>query len=410
MNETNSIDYTIDNINIDVTDIISDIKSTQSNNKQVKIDLDELEKEFAKLKESLPKSEALKIYREYLDTEIEYIKSELEGYYPGNWDLQFDESYWNTITATLNNCFETDINRIKNSINYTTNNTLITIYILFPDITITNSRRNSRNIKDLFIRITLNPLLSSSKQVTSSYFHGWRATKYVSDIYNNYGHSHLYPHSIEYATSDPFGHFCLGNSEIASTSAILMHSYNQDTFSLILQQISSYVKWESLEGGPYRKIAEINGSSRRSPRAYSNTEINNIYKKFLEKFDSNIPYTILNTGAIDLYTISDNDEFKNMLKQVCDTRDLVYEESNGNQYEITAGSGYSASHYNTSQNTRERFKFKGESVRFKCIEDLGTSSTPPDKVNRYLSEAIKSKLEQALNNIIIDEYCNNNSK
>jgi len=411
MNESSNIDYAIENLDINLTGILGDIESSKSSSDvQVKTsELEGLMEEFEKLKASIPKSKTLEIYKEYIDTEIEYIKTELEGYYPGNWDVQFDESVWSRVSGILNSKYDEGIEIIKNSLNSLHNDTLITIYIHFPEITITNSRRNSRLLRDFFIRITLNPNLASSKRNMSSYFHGWRATKTVSEVTNSYGHSHLYPFQIDYNGGDRdeiFGYFCLGSTEIASNSSMLIHSYNQDNFSLMLQQIKTYVPWESLEGGPYRKMAEINSSGRNSLPGYSQNNIKSKYTKFLEKYKDNIPFTVSDTGILSLISISEGSEFHNMVKDICDNSDLVYEEANGTQY-LLYNSGYNASRYNTAHNNRERFKFKGESVKFKCIDDEGITSEPPSKVNKNLLTAIKNNLEQAFNNIIIDEYCNN---
>lgn len=406
MNESSNIDYAIENLNIDLTDILDSIESSKST-KDIQVKPSELEglmEEFERLKASIPKSKTLEIYKEYIDTEIDYIKSELEGYYPGSWDLQFDESVWSRVSEILNSKYDEKISVIRDSLNSLYNDTLITIYIHFPEITITNSRRHTRLIRDLYIRITLNPTLASSKRHMSSYFHGWRATKTVNEISCMYGHSHLYPFQIDYNGNEVFGYFCLGSTEIASNSSILTHSYNQDSFSLMLQQIKTYVAWESLEGGPYRKMAEVVGSNRRSVIQYRDNEIQSKYNKFLEKYKDDVPFTVSDIGAISIISISEGKKFHDMVRDIVDSRDLVYEDVSGIQY-ISNGTE-DANRYNTSNNTRERFKFRGEPVKFKCINEDDAVLEAPRIVNKNLLLPIKTKLEQAFNNIIIDEYCN----
>jgi len=160
------------------------------------------------------------------------------------------------------------------------------IVIHFTDFYITNGQ--SKNyMKDLYVLLSFN---MGDKQQTID-LEGIRATVSPMEFIKSYGHSHL--------SNGCFckGHFCLGSGPISQTKYLLMPGdYTEDIFQLFLYQLNDYVKWESIQGGPYRRINSI----------YANTKVNyaksinldHAYKQFIAnkcKFE-----IIVNNNSVDV--------------------------------------------------------------------------------------------------------------
>lgn len=126
-------------------------------------------------------------------------------------------------------------------------NDVIKILIKYNDITIENSLGNSHYIKSLFVKLSYN---TSTKKLDNK-IEGYRGELSVKELCNNYLHSHLSTHNRN------FGTFCLGSSEIGILLSDLSKEFNFDKFDLFLYSLHEYVKWESLEGGPYTKIENL---------------------------------------------------------------------------------------------------------------------------------------------------------
>lgn len=133
------------------------------------------------------------------------------------------------------------------------------ILIKYPEITVTNENDRSTNIKDLYVKLTFH-LDGAFRSME-----GIRSTYNESEFNARYAHSHL-PGKV---TAGIFQNFCLGSGPISIT---LQNFRNTDFenfdadelypyFCLLLAELNTYVQTESLEGGPYVKLATIQTGS-----------------------------------------------------------------------------------------------------------------------------------------------------
>jgi hypothetical protein len=143
----------------------------------------------------------------------------------------------------------TNLYEIKDLIPYQRNvlkSKSFSIIIHYPEIIITNSKEYKHKIKDLFIVLIFkNGILNDIK--------GFRTTFTSAEYISNYVHSHLPIYGINQVNS-----FCVGSSEFYSiVKKFKQNEVTELTFKYLLFSIDSFLKWESLEGGPYIKIQDI---------------------------------------------------------------------------------------------------------------------------------------------------------
>ncbi|MEI6186921.1 MAG: hypothetical protein WCP46_00265 [Alphaproteobacteria bacterium] len=140
------------------------------------------------------------------------------------------------------------------------------IIIHFPEFTITNSREDSHVIKDLYVKFCIHPRTVEDVHKVSINFYGTRTTLHLKEYASNYGHSHLPSGCLcEYRG------FCLGSSEFGLIINSLLIEPTPEGWYLLFFSLENYLIWESLEGGPYIKMAGI-GYGLSSDSAQANVE------------------------------------------------------------------------------------------------------------------------------------------
>lgn len=156
-------------------------------------------------------------------------------FYKDKWDLIFDD-----------NSKEKDVLNIKY------------LFIHYPEFTIRNSKNDKHLIKNLFVKVQiLNDYNENKIHIGGIY--GLRTTQSNSESESSYFHSHLPSNSLIYCNggiSDSL--FCLGSGNIRQAiTKILIEDITVDiAFSFILS-LHALIVWESLEGGPYKRIDTI---------------------------------------------------------------------------------------------------------------------------------------------------------
>lgn len=135
--------------------------------------------------------------------------------------------------------------------------------IKYPFITISNSKREYHTIKDLYVKFKF-----TSEGRMRGAFTMQRSTYSLKEFLYSYKHSHVGVmlmgsgriHSIN--SIKEFSSVCLGTGPIRDIIAGLEASYSEDGFNEIafmqfLNLLDDFVAWESLEGVPYRYLADI---------------------------------------------------------------------------------------------------------------------------------------------------------
>lgn len=146
----------------------------------------------------------------------------------------------------------------------------VALYILYPEKKITNGKR-THTMYDLIIKVTFP--YNEAKLIFSS-LRGSRLTITPEELQSSYGFSHM-------QTINNAG-FCYGsgpiNGVIRKLTSVVdwLKTPNFDALEQLFFVLESYLAWESLEGGPYKKIQDI-GSRTQVHTSFSQNQIDTIY-------------------------------------------------------------------------------------------------------------------------------------
>lgn len=128
------------------------------------------------------------------------------------------------------------------------------LIVLFPELRISNSRRQSLIIRDLYVKIDIEIVAAGSPgdRVSNITLSGRRGMLSQEEYQSNYGHSHFSGNGM-----DRWSEFCLGTSDFAMIINTMKYSITQEDWDLLFLSLENYVSWESLEGGPYRNLSNV---------------------------------------------------------------------------------------------------------------------------------------------------------
>lgn len=138
----------------------------------------------------------------------------------------------------------------------------IKIIIKFPQITITNSRNESHEIKDLYVVLPI--IINVNDKLIIGRPSGTRGTVSFAEKQSSYAHSHL--NSINFLLNQyttPL--FCLGSGPLVDIfNRIEDTGMSMEDFEAILVFLDDFVRWESIEGVPYKYIKDITEYSTKN--------------------------------------------------------------------------------------------------------------------------------------------------
>lgn len=159
--------------------------------------------------------------------------------------------------------------------------TKYSLIVRFPEVIIRNEYGEQRTVKELYVRVYINPDGSGtgSFQITRSSFT-------IDEISARYIHSHVTP--LNLACMGDFRHCCLGTGPIASTCALLVTGYSEDYWKLFCLELSKYVTVESIAGGPYVRMSSIGSLNNKISLEKVFTKADNTNAKVI--IDNFLPY------------------------------------------------------------------------------------------------------------------------
>jgi len=118
--------------------------------------------------------------------------------------------------------------------------------IRYTDITISNSRGQNHHIIEMYFSLDFN------KDLQLVQTRGMRGDRTYIEHISYYGHSHL-----SGGEQGELGNLCFGSGPIRVTSNCLRRQFDADHLNLFCHHLNNFVKWESLEGTPYKYISKI---------------------------------------------------------------------------------------------------------------------------------------------------------
>lgn len=177
-------------------------------------------------------------------------------------------------------------------ISFLASNYYITIH--YPEILITNSLKEEHLIRDLYVRLTF---YSTGELRPTDYdsFVVNRSTYELSEVFSGYKHSHISGQLNSLNEFQNFNSCCLGNGPFRDSLYTIMQSFDEFTFIKFLSFLDMFVAWESIEGGPYKRLKNVYKNKTANTETYNlNTYTNQSKLKELNN-------SILGMASDDLF-------------------------------------------------------------------------------------------------------------
>lgn len=274
--------------------------------------------------------------------------------------------------------------------------------IHFPEITISNSNDHTHDIKDLFVSFEI---FLNSNGVIPGELQGFRTTFTIAEWESRYAHSHL--NSLPRIQSGFIRRFfCLGDgTSMVVSRENLMLGYSENRFNMYLFNIDSFVRWESLEGVPYKQLSRIrraNSEVEYHTYTYNQYILFDLCLPALEaqplplhfygnkfKLNTEAFANALKEIAIDHVLHADSSSFKSILVVEKDGRYLQY-----NPLTAERGQG----NFNPTPN--KHFLFRDKEIKLKIItgEEEGglTASIEDHHIHKDFVNYAKKKFEERI--------------
>jgi len=323
-------------------------------------------------------------FKKYLQIKDVYIKSKLK--------LKTIEQFVRILNSSISKLYKEENYEIIQISSYT-----VQLIIYYPELKITNEHEMSHIMTDCYIT---HKFEFDRGHIYYRKLKLFRGTYSVGEYNNNYMFSHT---SRSYFGTNT-GSFCFGDTEIKD----LYYAYSDGMtiFQIIpfILTIEQYFQWESLDGGPYRRMSAIKNYNivNQEVNSYHNEIItNDCYNEVLEKID-NFRYD-LNDSNISL-----NNESKTLIKDILSNyinlkgyNDLIGREINDNFGQIQEFTKEDIKDANRNM-SKVDFKFKGKTLNSKVVKTK--SSDDISKLNELYPLTIYPQLVNKIVNRLQTEF------
>ena len=273
-------------------------------------------------------------------------------------------------------------------------------HILFhiPSVTITDGNDDHELLlRDLYTEIHLEMDTTTGKLLNFNNCFLKRATFSYAEAVADYSYSHAANGSLLY--SEDFGSLCLGNSIMSAKAVELNRRVTKDNVEAFLILFYSYYSWESLEGGPYKHMTDVQASVLLNGHAtLNNVEILNTTKSIINS-ESMIPgLTTDKIGDIStLYIDSTHPGFHQLLID-SGIPTCFYEGSTGS-YKILSRVGNG--NPQTFPEGSTLLRFRNRNIRLHVdSSDVADTSVLKTVVYPEHADMVASKLTQIFNNLL----------
>ena len=199
--------------------------------------------------------------------------------------------------------------------------------IKFDSVIVKNKFDQEVEIRDLYVGIEF-----YTDSLTIRAIKGTRGELSNSEYESRYLHSHLSSSGLD--TPIWFHDFCLGSEGIPQTKAMLRDRWTPQLFKMLLLQIIEFVGWESIDGGPYRNLADIFPKIASSKIILSKEDVYSIYTLIDNYLNVDDFKLSIENGCIAL--VNDK-EFESAISKILPEKYLVRVDNNGNKYIIEGG-------------------------------------------------------------------------
>lgn len=258
----------------------------------------------------------------------------------------------------------------------------ITIY--YPELEITNSNRNKHLMTDLYAKFEIS-IDNQGKPLID--FQGKRASFNIREYSSNYTHSHLS------SSLGGWQQFCLGSSNFKILLEDIRRNPEPEKWQLMFMSVTNFLNWESLEGGPYRRIADISHQGGSQGSGVSNSQIEAEVRRLLPQ----MPLTIFALGE-NLDILDSHDDYFEFFDKNSRIRELQ-----------TTGSVTQIRDAQANLNNRH-FMFKDRKITPQITDKVKeTSATIEKDVIDKFTEQLKKETKKFINNKVYNDAKRNSN-
>lgn len=286
-----------------------------------------------------------------------------------------------------------------------------TVVIHFPELTVNNGRRRQGHpIKDMWVKLELSAAFCSATS-GGGYFLGNRSTFTFAECTSDYSFSHLSggfaPIRTDVTTNRArWRDFCLGATPFSYMCTELANAWNQTQFLSFCFQLEGYLSWESLDGGPYRSIMDIQEramSNSSSEPSIGSDACARYYKRLLALPDQ-IPLVMVKTPQYYGFAVKEGEEFDLLVTKVVDERRhlMVYDVTRKTRVpRVTSGKQEYINQLLRDYRGRI-MTFKGRSIEF-VITDQESTQKEAEDLPMIAPESLCRYIRNQLNSAFINE-------
>jgi len=246
----------------------------------------------------------------------------------------------------------------------------ITVQFLFPVLTVESDSKNATHtIYDTIVSIRLKV---ANDKIYFGYISGQRGKMTYDELNSDYYFSHL---------SSQGGHFCYGSgtfSELISKFTLYDFDNFDKTLFVLFEKVVvgffSYLKCESIEGGPYQRISSIGSNAQQ--RVFSSAEIQLFTRELTDYMKLNSKSLLILQNYDNMFIIDVGSIRKAISSLPAFSRFIVNINSKGEEI-INS---------NTTNKTIPHFEFKEQTKRVELLSSVNTESIAEKKVPLHLIE------------------------
>lgn len=325
----------------------------------------------------------------------------------------------------------------------------------FGDTTIISECGNCMPLFDCYIALPIKINDHRNVTIQTIYFSRTTFTKY--EAIHNYIHSHISSQNFcirkynsEYGDTfldiddddiyykrPMFGPFCLGNTEIqTNVFNLAKRGYDKLNFELLINQIESFIKWESISGMPYICLTDVINSTLEDELStnfvyqylttkqlvYNMFDVDsyrNIFhmndflvnKDYIQLKYSNVIYNKLNNflkvnkfvldGNIKYSVVTDGQPKKIVVNGYTNVIDIDRDDYNSDdEYE----EALEEAHENMATEDVGLFFFRNEGIKLKVVHNIKIEENTDNFAD--LSKAKFQEFYQHYNRLLLEKYCN----
>lgn len=274
------------------------------------------------------------------------------------------------------------------------------LILRFPLFKIENSNGASKMVKEMYLAV----YFRSDFRVRSGLV-GKRAEISLDEYNANWGHSHM--NGVREGWAD----MCLGSGTPLNMCLANMGSESLltvENMMKLLVLISQYIRWESLEGGPYNQMSNIRNTSSSAIRGnFSNTETQNVCNEIIKivRLSENQSGLIAVNKLNNHYRVNlDEENLKNFItnKTKFNSDHYCYVNAKNEYFNLSmdparAERDLNSANANMRTSPSYAIPYKGALITTKVTSINEAHSNAKQCLNPHLFKAVVGKIENDLN-------------